>query len=248
MATEAWKGFVHSWHNLAMVLKYMCMSVIGIPFAFATCLLIALCAIIFGLLCIGAAAGACALVYYSFKRIWWTIRQIPYWAGDVKDYWEMRKIMRLPVANARGRRLEQWNGKVRCPQTPVQMVPSGYMPGPSDIQPPPRAYLPPSSRKAAAAPGTDLPDMIECQVCLEEKTANDYPARAPTSECEHEAATCCTSCLVQTIVSAFESNMWDDIRCPICNLQFQHSDVAEFAPPDIFEKYNSKSVYHEALH
>ncbi|KAH9214827.1 hypothetical protein DL95DRAFT_502494 [Leptodontidium sp. 2 PMI_412] len=84
--------------------------------------------------------------------------------------------------------------------------------------------------------------MTECQVCLEEKTSTDFPSRTPTSECEHEVATCCNSCLVQTIVSAFEGNIWDDIRCPTCNLQLQHNDVAEFAPPEIFEKYDNLSI------
>lgn len=213
------------------------MTIVGIPLAVATCVLIALAALLFGLLCIGAAAAACALVFYILKGTWWTVRRIPHWIDDLSFWRAERKLMRLPIAHARGLQLEQWNGKARCIQRPAQMVPQGYMPGPGELQPPPRAHVPPSTTKEPAGPATDLPEMTECQVCLEEKTSTDFPSRTPTSECEHEVATCCNSCLVQTIVSAFEGNIWDDIRCPTCNLQLQHNDVAEFAPPEIFEKY-----------
>ncbi|KAH6718593.1 hypothetical protein BKA61DRAFT_260653 [Leptodontidium sp. MPI-SDFR-AT-0119] len=242
MATEAWRGFIHSWHTLAIVLKWMCMTIVGIPLAVATCVLIALAALLFGLLCIGAAAAACALVFYILKGTWWTVRRIPHWIDDLSFWRAERKLMRLPIAHARGLQLEQWNGKARCIQRPAQMVPQGYMPGPGELQPPPRAHVPPSTTKEPAGPAADLPEMTECQVCLEEKTSTDFPSRTPTSECEHEVATCCNSCLVQTIVSAFEGNIWDDIRCPTCNIQLQHNDVAEFAPPEIFEKYDNLSI------
>ncbi|KAK0100195.1 hypothetical protein ONS95_008533 [Cadophora gregata] len=242
MATEAWKGFIHSWHTLGIVLKWMCMTVVGIPLAFATCVLVALAALAFGLLCIGAAVGACALVFYILKGTWLTIRRIPYWIEDIKIFRAERRLMRLPIANARGLQLEQWNGQARCIQRPVQMVPSGYMPGPGDIQPPPKAHLRAVSTEKPAGPVGDLQAMIECLVCFEEKKVADFPARPPTSECGHKGDTCCVSCLQQSIASAFESNIWDDIRCPICNLQLQHNDVAEFASPEIFERYDTLST------
>lgn len=70
MTTHAWKQFIHSWHTLGVVLKWMCMVVIGIPFAIATCLLVAAAALIFFALCFLAAFAACALVYYILKGLW----------------------------------------------------------------------------------------------------------------------------------------------------------------------------------
>ncbi len=236
MPTEAWKGFIHSWHTLGVVLKWMCMTVVGIPLAFATCIVVALAVLLFGLLCLCAAVGVIAILVYFVKGLCWLIKQVPIWIEDLKFRHAERKLLRLPIAHAHGVQLEQWNGKARGIQRPTEMTPSGYMPSLGDLQPPPRARLSLTSPKPAAGPSSDLPGMTECEVCMEEKMPTDFPSRAPTVGCTHEAKICCISCLSQSIVSAFEGNMWDDIRCPICNLQLQHNDIAEFAPPNIFEK------------
>jgi hypothetical protein len=58
-----------------------------------------------------------------------------------------------------------------------------------------------------------------------------------TKQCKHEPTDCCNTCLAQAIRTAFEGNMWDDIRCPICNKQLQFQDMAELAPRNVFERY-----------
>jgi hypothetical protein len=87
---------------------------------------------------------------------------------------------------------------------------------------------------------TGVSQTWECQICFEEKPQHEFPSRKITQGCEHEGrlelTDCCTACLERHIVSAFESNMWDDIRCPVCNAQLQHEDMANFAPRDIFER------------
>ena len=78
MTTHAWEGFIHSWHTLGQVLKWMCMVVVGIPFAIATCLLVAVAALVFFGLCILATIGACALVFYNDERdLHWDPRTCP---------------------------------------------------------------------------------------------------------------------------------------------------------------------------
>ncbi|KAH8744776.1 hypothetical protein BGZ57DRAFT_778783 [Hyaloscypha finlandica] len=79
---------------------------------------------------------------------------------------------------------------------------------------------------------------MECQVCLEHKLLDEFPQRNPTETCSHAVA-CCITCLSQTITAAFEGRMWYDIRCPICNNELKHEDVAEFATQDIFQKYDN---------
>lgn len=136
------------------------MTIVGIPLAFATCVLIALAALLFNLLCIGAAAATCALVYYILKGTWWTIRRIPYWVDDLKILRAKRKLMNLPLAHAHGSQMEQWNGKARCIQRSVEMVPQGYMPGPGELQSPPRVQMSSVEKKVLAGPATKLPEMI----------------------------------------------------------------------------------------
>lgn len=96
-----------------------------------------------------------------------------------------------------------------------------------------------TSRLRTASPSeqtTGLTGGLECKVCFDEKLRNDFPFRRVTKKCNHEPTDCCNSCLTQAIRTAFEGNMWDDIRCPICNEQLEFQDMAELAPPNIFER------------
>jgi hypothetical protein len=67
MTTKAWRGFIRSWHKLGVVLKRMCYTGIGIPAAIATCILVACAVVLFAILCLLAAAFACAIVFYICK-------------------------------------------------------------------------------------------------------------------------------------------------------------------------------------
>jgi hypothetical protein len=236
MPTAAWVGFVHSWHTLAIVLKWMCISVVGIPFAAATCLLIALCAIAFGLLVLFFAFLGCILVYLIFKIIWSLLTRWPYWISQYRIHRAEERLLAglpLPVTDSRDFPTQQWTkkpgtqrplqgvptgyvgtGLFQAPRCSVEAVPPGYI-GPDDLpQAPPRLYIAEQfTSKAPAGPATDLPRIIECQVCMEEKLPSMFPSKTPTDNCDHAAIDCCIMCLNQTIVIAFEGNMWDDIRC-----------------------------------
>lgn len=89
---------------------------------------------------------------------------------------------------------------------------------------------PPNSRSG-------LPGGLECQICFDVKSREEFPSRRMTKKCKHDPTDCCNDCLNRAISTASEGNMWDDIRCPICNEQLQFQDMAELAPRDVFERY-----------
>lgn len=236
MPTAAWIGFVHAWHNLAIVLKWMCISVVGIPFAAATCLLIAAAAVALVLLGLFAAFLACLVVYLTFKLIWSLLTRWPYWISEHRIWRAERRLLRgeeLPITEARD--FPRWDGYLKKVGTQeplrstlgylgpppelkdctIQAVPPGYIAVAETIQTPSRLHITERfSSDGRAGPATELPRlyMKDCQVCMEEKSPMLFPLRPPTSSCEHAAVDCCKSCLAQSITMAFENNMWDDIR------------------------------------
>jgi hypothetical protein len=242
MPTAAWTGFVHSWHTLGIVLKWMCITVVGIPFAIATCILVGLCAIAFAVLCLLAVFAAGVIVYVILKSIWCLLTRWPYWISSFRIWRAERALLRglpPPVTSARDFPMAQWTGPKPGTQNPLQAIPAGYLGKIGLPQIPPQLHIAAQfASTEPAGPVADLPGMMECQVCLEEKLPSMFPRRAPTDGCSHGRGDCCSTCLSQAIVTAFEGNMWDDIRCPMCNIQLEHKDVAEFAPLDIFERYS----------
>jgi IBR domain, a half RING-finger domain len=224
MPTAAWKGFIHSWHTLGIVLKWMCITVVGIPFAILTCIVVAAAVLAFAALCLAAAAGVCAGVFYLLKWTLWVLLRIPFWISEFRIHRAERRVFRLPTSQPR-------------PMLQVRPNHRHGRPVATIIPVPPRAHIaPPALRGDAAGPVADLPGMVECPVCLEKKLPDEFPARQPTDNCDHPTR-CCTPCLSRHITMSFEGKMWDNIRCPLCNLQLQHKDVAEFATQDIFERY-----------
>ncbi|CZR67604.1 uncharacterized protein PAC_17503 [Phialocephala subalpina] len=251
--TAAWHGFIHSWHTLGIILKWMCITVVGIPFAAITCVVIGLCAILFAALCIAAFIFAIMVVIYILEAIWMLCTRPPTWVREWRMARAERELMRLPIVDTRA----------PVEQRVVQSVPRGYFVStqPSTpLLPPPRAHQPLQAMiqvtppleahmigqaisvdVAAPAPIDSLeslPRIIECQICMEEKLEEHFPSRCPTDRCTHEATDCCRTCLAQNITSGFESNVWNDIRCPIDNIRLEHKDVAEFAAPEIFSRYD----------
>lgn len=246
--TAAWHGFIHAWHTLGILLKWMCITVVGIPFAILTCIVIGLAAIAFAAICLTVLIFILLFILYIFQAIWMLCTRPPTWIREWRISRAERELMRLPVVNT----------TAPIHQRVVQTVPRGYLhitsPNaptlpPPESQVPLQAMLqitsPPiihigqalSINHAAPAPVQSLSRMIECQVCLEEKFEDQFPSHPPTHYCLHKGTDCCSSCLAQSITSSFESNVWDDIRCPICNWRLTHKDVAEFATPETFSRY-----------
>jgi hypothetical protein len=102
-----------------------------------------------------------------------------------------------------------------------------------------RSFVHPGSRQTLSPAGATIgaSGNVECQICFDLKSPDQFPSRKMTKKCNHEPTDCCNDCLAQAISTAFEGNMWDDIRCPMCNEQLEFQDMAELAPPNIFQRY-----------
>ncbi|KAH6664236.1 hypothetical protein B0J14DRAFT_249408 [Halenospora varia] len=254
MATQTWINFVHSWHTLGIVLKWMCITVIGIPVAIATCLVVALAALAFFALVILAALGSLALVYFIIKGAVRLTMLAPEAIAEWRRKRNSKKL--LPLSERQPIPLhEPWNiGRIsrrearqrQQPAQPIQLVPAGYYLSEDVLQAPEEVHLAEEKREPSesAVPISDIAgsNKITCCVCLEEKLETEYPARLPTSTCDHNITDCCSDCLSQSIKMAFEGNIWTNIRCPVCNEQLDHQDMREFAPNEIFEKYDKLSM------
>jgi len=247
MATAQWTGFIHSWHTLGIVLKWMCKTVVGIPLAIITCLLVALAALIFfGLVLLGAFFG-CVLVFYLLAGIYKAvIRFIDFVVNSARIQEGLPTLEpRIPIPTLPMQELRRGIFRPRVTPPPEAQPQATPNPWATWGQPrvPPQAYLGSQNSRSHRAPSSSLPgSAFECQVCLEEKDRSQFPVSQITDGCEHEPTDCCSVCLSDSITAAFGGNMWDDIRCPICNLQLCHRDVAKFAAKELFERYDALST------
>ncbi|KAF2270912.1 hypothetical protein CC78DRAFT_5996 [Lojkania enalia] len=88
---------------------------------------------------------------------------------------------------------------------------------------------------------TNAPSKKDCIVCTNSRSLRHFPKRPPTAGCTHEINTC-KSCLRSWIQSEFESKMFDQIGCPECAIQMQYEDIQEFAPSQVFRRYDRLST------
>ncbi|KAF4630625.1 hypothetical protein G7Y89_g7514 [Cudoniella acicularis] len=245
MATETWIRFVHAWHTLGVVLKWMCITVVGIPVAIATCLVVALAALIFFALVLLTAAAILFGLYWLIRGSIMLLMRAP---ESFTEWLRVRADKRLLPLSEREKIPvhDPWNiGRIsrraaRERHPPVQPVPAGYDDIEGQLQVPQAVHLaeerlPDSQIPASNIPGSNA-DLWRCEVCFEDKNRTEFPARVVTNTCQHGTLHCCNECLAQTITTAFEGNIWNDIRCPVCNEQLEHKDIAEFAPREIFER------------
>ncbi|OCK79708.1 hypothetical protein K432DRAFT_426286 [Lepidopterella palustris CBS 459.81] len=78
----------------------------------------------------------------------------------------------------------------------------------------------------------------DCIVCVETRSVRHFPNRPPTSSCTHTTQVC-KRCLRDWIRSEFKAKVWNQINCPECRSLMLHEDIREFAPPEVFRKYDS---------
>ncbi|KAF2856778.1 hypothetical protein T440DRAFT_356672, partial [Plenodomus tracheiphilus IPT5] len=78
----------------------------------------------------------------------------------------------------------------------------------------------------------------ECIICTEIRSTHHFPSRPPTSQCTHEPNTC-RRCLRTWIHSEFKSKIWNEINCPICSTRMEYKDIRDFAPHEIFLRYDN---------
>jgi len=78
----------------------------------------------------------------------------------------------------------------------------------------------------------------DCTVCTNTLSLHHFPDRPPTKNCKHEVDVC-RKCLRTWIASESSSKLWNEITCPLCKTQLRSADMREFAPKDIFKRYDS---------
>ena len=110
MPTAAWAGFLHSWHTLGIVLKWMCITVVGIPVAFATCLVVFAACLAFAALCLVAAGAGLYLVFLILKALWMLCTRIPYWVNEFRIHHAEKRLFKLPITEKRNHSF-RWPGR-----------------------------------------------------------------------------------------------------------------------------------------
>jgi len=81
----------------------------------------------------------------------------------------------------------------------------------------------------------------DCTICTNTLSLHHFPDRPPTKNCKHEVDVC-RKCLRTWIASESSAKLWNDITCPICKTQLRSADMREFAPKDVFKRYDSLSL------
>lgn len=77
----------------------------------------------------------------------------------------------------------------------------------------------------------------ECVICANERSLYHFPSRPPTIECEHHIDVC-KRCLRIWIEVQYQTQVWNDINCPTCSSLLTLPDMRDFAPTDIFKRYD----------
>lgn len=81
----------------------------------------------------------------------------------------------------------------------------------------------------------------DCAVCGDAKDPLEFPARAPTSLCEHGPRTC-NECLQSWMASEFDTKGCDGIKCVECPQMLDYIDVQRAASAETFEAYDKMST------
>jgi len=81
----------------------------------------------------------------------------------------------------------------------------------------------------------------DCTVCTNTLSLHHFPDRPPTKNCKHDVDVC-RKCLRTWIASESSAKLWNDITCPVCKTQLRTADIRDFAPKDIFKRYDPLSL------
>ncbi|KAK4547748.1 hypothetical protein LTR36_000706 [Oleoguttula mirabilis] len=81
----------------------------------------------------------------------------------------------------------------------------------------------------------------DCAVCGDAKDPLDFPARAPTSTCDHPPQTC-IDCLQSWMASEFDTKGCDGVKCVECPQLLDYMDVQRAASVETFEAYDKMST------
>ncbi|KAF2823507.1 hypothetical protein CC86DRAFT_68760 [Ophiobolus disseminans] len=78
----------------------------------------------------------------------------------------------------------------------------------------------------------------ECIICTDARSLRRFPNRPPTDQCSHDSDAC-RRCLRTWIESESSTKIWNEINCPICAARMDYNDIREFAPSEVFRRYDN---------
>ena len=81
----------------------------------------------------------------------------------------------------------------------------------------------------------------DCVVCGDSKTTLDFPAKPPTTACEHKPQTC-TECLESWMTSEVDTKGSESIKCPECPQTLSYTDIQRAASPTTFATYDKLTI------
>lgn len=91
------------------------------------------------------------------------------------------------------------------------------------------------------SPPIKLPEAPQgCIICTEDITPSVSPPAWITKECAHPPSIC-VPCLAKCIRTDLDSKIWNQIKCPECNIPLIYDDVKRLADPDTFARYEELS-------
>lgn len=74
-----------------------------------------------------------------------------------------------------------------------------------------------------------------CSVCSYQLTAGNRPDGKLTTNCNH-CNDICLICVARSLQSQVDSKMWNQLSCPVCDVQLDHGDVRKYATADVFAR------------
>lgn len=73
----------------------------------------------------------------------------------------------------------------------------------------------------------------ECIICVETRTAAEFPTLSVTANCTH-VPEACLECLRTSIRTDLSSKLWTEIRCPECSELLEYVDIQKYADKETF--------------
>ena len=79
-----------------------------------------------------------------------------------------------------------------------------------------------------------------CIICVEDFSNNVTRPAWISQACAHQPSVC-SACIAKSIKSDLETRIWDQIRCPECQISLIYEDIKRLADPATFERYERLS-------
>jgi hypothetical protein len=83
-----------------------------------------------------------------------------------------------------------------------------------------------------------MPGMRTCTICADQISSGNDVNGLIFSDC-NERHDMCLACVAHSLQTQFETRVWNQLSCPICDVRLSYADVKKYAPGTVFERYYS---------